>query len=361
MKKKKDLEISKEELTVTKEEIKQVKGIKNTLKALKLAKINKKYLFLVAFFFVIQMVANIFDALLVKEFLTFFTTKQYDKFLPYAFIVLGLSIIIYLCEYFQKYCFDKLRNQMSLNLRVATYEKISGLKAQCFNENQTSAFTSRIIDSSSITNEFQMLFQVTYSLIVSLSYSIIIFINAPIIALIAVGFYLVRFFSSNFIMPKGSALRKKNRKLAEESENILIESIRGAQDVKSLNFSENLKKSYGKKEKENYDKSFQIDLWVRNRFTIVNFIAHPLNSFVLVLLFYLFLTHDIYNAAGILFFWSYKSNLRNVFDSIFTIKKRFANIEVSSSRVLELWDEEKYPVEVFGTRKIKDFKGKIKF
>lgn len=352
---------NKEELKVTKEEIKQVKGIKNTLKALKLAKINKKYLFLVTFFFVVQMVANIFDALLVKEFLTFFTTKQYDKFIPYAFIFLGIHLIIYVCDYLQSYFFDKLTNQMNLNLKAATYEKISNLKAHCFTSNQTSTFTSRVSDASSITADLQMIYKTVYTLIVSLSYSIIIFINAPLLALIAIAFYMVRFISTNFIMPKGSVLRKSNRKVADEAQNILLESVRGAQDVKSLNFSENLKQSFYEKTKENYDKDIKISLWSRKRFAIVNFISHPINNFVMIFLFYWFLTHDFYNAGGILFFWSYKANLRNVFDSLYMLKKRFADTEISASRLLELWDEEKYPAEKFGTRVFKNFKGNIRF
>ncbi len=357
MKKKRD----KNEFKVSKEEIKKVKGIKNSLKAFKMATINKGLLAVVIVFFALNTSVSVFNALLTKEVLTLFTEKQFDKFTLYAIIFLVTEVFIFVFEYFQFYFYDKLKMQIDLDLKTKTYDRISSLKASCFTTTQTSTFTSRVNEATVISSMLDQIFNNIYGFVMAFSYAIVIAINAPILFAVSAVFYMVKIIVDKFIIPKHNALRKKNRKTSDEAGNIMLESIRGAADVKSLNFSEKVKNDYYDKSKQHYDRGFRITVWRRNWGYSSSFVANALNSFVMLLLIGLFMTHNIYNAGSILFFWTYKNNIRMLFWYIFNIKERLSDVEVSASRMMELWDEEKYPVETFGTKEIKKFKGKIRF
>ncbi len=357
MKKEKD----KNEFKVSKEEIKKVKGIRNSLKAFKMASLNKGLLAVVIIFFVLNTAVSVFNALLTKEVLSLFTEKQFEKFTIYAIVFLVTEIFIFIFEYFQFYFYDKLKMQIDLDLKTKTYDRISNLKASCFTTTQTSTFTSRVNESTAISSMLDQIFNNIYGFVMAFSYAIVIAINVPILFVVSAAFYLIKIIVDKFIIPRHNALRRRNRKTGDEASNIMLESIRGAADVKSLNFSEKVKSDYYGKSKQHYDRGFRITVWRRNWAYSSSFVANALNSFVMLILIGLFMTHNVYNAGSILFFWSYKNNIRMLFWYIFNIKERLSDVEVSASRMMELWDEEKYPVETFGEREIKNFKGKIKF
>ena len=352
---------NKSEFKVSKEELKKVKGIANTKKALKISKVNKKLLAGIIVIFLINIALTIFDALVTKEVLNLFTEKDYTKFVYYAIVILGINILYYVLEYLQNYYYDKLIMEMRLNIKTQTYERITSLKASCFATTQTSTFSSRMNESNNITNALDFVFGSVYTIVRSLAYTIVILISSPILFAICTAFYFVRIVVNKFLIPKHNALRRRNRKIGDEAHNIMLESIRGAQDIKSLNFSEKIKEDYYKKTKENFDKGFRISLWRRHRIMPTNFVSFSLNSVVFLLLAGYFLTNEVYGAGSILFFWTYKGTIRNFFESVFNLKDKLSDIEVSSSRLMELYDESLYPVESFGTKEIKNFKGCIKF
>lgn len=361
MKKEKENKTDGSELKVSKEEIRKVKGIANTKKAFKMAAMHKGLLTAVIVFFILNTTVNVINALLTKEVLSLFTSKEFDKFTVYALIFLALEVLIFVFEYFQYYFYDQLKLKMDLELKTKTYQRISSLKASCFATTQTSTFTSRVNEATSISNVLDQIFGNIYGFVTSFAYVVVIAINAPILFAVTAVFYLVKIFVDKYVIPKHNALRRKNRKISDEASNIMLESIRGAADVKSLNFSEKVKTDYFNKSKEFYDKGFRITVWRRNWGYSSSFVTNALNSFVMLLLIGYFMTHDVYSAGSVLFFWSYKGNIRALFQYTFMLKERFSDIEVSASRMMELWDEEKYPVEVFGEKEIKNFKGKIIF
>lgn len=355
------MKVDKSDFKISKEEIRKAKGLKNTKKALKMAYINKKLLAIVILFFVLNTAINVIISLMTKELLTFFTDKVYDKLFRYAIYFLAADVIWWVCDYLYHVFYHKFKLKMLLSLKMRTYERISSLKASCFSNNQTSTFSSRIGEASTISNTLDIMFGTVYSLATGLAYCIVILINSPVLFMVATAFYFVRLIADKFIIPKHNALRRKNKKIGDQAHNIMLESIRGAADVKSLNFYDKLTSDFYDKSKENYDNSYKISIWRNNRGYSASFVSNALNTFVLLVLIGIFLTHDIYNAGSILFFWSYKGNIRSLFFNIFNLTEKFSDIEVSASRMMELWDEQTYPVETFGVKEFKKFKGKIRF
>ena len=74
----------KNDFKVSKEEVKNVRGIKSTLKALKLAKTDSSIVTGIVITFIVNIVTSIIGALIVKNILTIITESNFDECLVYA-------------------------------------------------------------------------------------------------------------------------------------------------------------------------------------------------------------------------------------------------------------------------------------
>jgi len=350
----------KEFFKVTKDELKNVKGIENTKKALKLIKLNKGLFCLVCLFFVFTVAINTINALVAQQMLQIFTTGEFEKFTYFAFVFLVFNLLTYLIGYGQEYFYDKFKKQLTFDLKINIYNRINTLTAGCFLNNQTSTFTRRLYDSNEVSFAFDIVFNTIQSLTISLAYCIILATSNPLLFVVCALFYLIKDIAMRYVVPRHNVIRKKIRKTADEANNVLLESIRGANDIKSLNLANNVKDKFEEKIDLQNSQALSSALWYRNRMTPANILAFPINAFVFMLLVSFVVTNNIYEGSTILFFYSYRSYINSFFKNLFDIKLNFSNIEVATSRIMELYDEEKFPSEKFGNKVI-DVKGNIKF
>lgn len=293
----------KEFFKVTKDELKTVKGIENTKKALKLGKIDKGLFALVCIFFVLTVAINTINALVAKDMLEIFTTGEFEKFTYFAFIFLGINTLNYLVMYGQEYFYDKFKKTVTLDIKVNIYNRINSLKASCFTNNQTSTFSRRLYDSNEVVQTFDIIFNTIQNLTISLAYCIVLLISNPILFAVCAVFYLIKAIIYKFIIPKYNLIRKRNRKTADETHNIVLESIRGANDIKSLNLSNAITDNFKEKTDTFNSQSLSIGVWWRNRLLPTNYLAFSINTFFFMLLVAYFVSNNFYAASSILFFY----------------------------------------------------------
>ncbi len=351
----------KEFFKVSKADLKSVKGIENTKKAIKLASFDKKLFTIVCMFFVLTVAINTINALVAKQMLEIFTTGEFEKFTIFAFIFLGINTIIYLLNYGQEYFYHKFKMQITLDMKVNVYKRINSLQACCFTNNQTSTFTRRLFDSNEIVQTFDIIFNTIQNLTTAFAYCIVLVTSSPILFAACAFFYLIKTIIYKFIIPKHNLIRKKNRKTGDEVHNVVLETVRGANDIKSLNISDEICSTYVEKTEKFNSQSLSIGVWWRNRLLPTNYFAFSINTFVFMMLVAYFVTHNVYAASSILFFYSYRGYINMFFTNLFDIKEKFSAVEVAASRMMELYDEEKYPVEKFGEKTIENLQGNIKF
>lgn len=362
-KKQKKLKPGKEYLHVTKEDLKSLKGIANLKKVFKLVSFNKKIFALLCVLAVIRIGLNIFFALVAKEGLAVLSRPQeeYYKLYYIASIDLAAGILIYLTDYVFMYYLSKMKNQMSLSLQNALFDRINNLKASCFANNQTATFTQRIGEANAIVRDFDHLFNNLQGIITAVAHCVILITVSPILFAVCFFFYFVKFLAYRYLIPRHIAIQKKNREVHDKSRNLLMESIRGAADTKSLNLYDTLREDFSAKEAIFQKNNLSIGVWWRNRLMPANFFTYEIGTAVFVALVAFLGTQSFYATATFLYFWSYRGQINSLFTRIFDIKDRLADCELSSSRMMELYDEKRFPVENFGNVQLNNLKGKIEF
>lgn len=346
---------------VTKEEINSVKGVSNIKKAFKLITLNKKVLLCLVLLFIVHTAISLASALITRQVLTLFTESIFTEFTKYAFILLGINFLYYVVMHLYDNLFDRFIADMKYKLRTTVFSRIISLKASCFAANNTSTFSHRLRDAGTLANTFVDIFNMVYQLITSLTYCVVLVIYTPIFFVVCASFYLVKILANKYLIPRYNALSRRTHKYEDKVANIAIETIRGASDIKSLNMSEGLSSEYQTGYDEVFSRYYSLGVFRRRINTPINFVSYALNSFVFLILVANLAVTKSFESGSLLFFWTYKGNIATFFRIIFDMRNKFATIEVAASRMMELYDEEQYPVEVFGDKTIENMKGDIKF
>ena len=222
----------KEIFRITKDDIKEVNGIKNTLKALKMAKLNKKLFAGVLIIFTVRLALNTIFALLAKDIFAALTNENFNRLFSLALLSLILDIILYIFEYLNGYYFQKFRSELILSLKTKTFERVNSLQAKCIAGTQTSTFSQRLNDAGSIVDSFNVIFNMITTMLTTFAYTIILFSTSPILSACVSVFYLIKAISAKFIVPRHNVLRRRARRLSDKAHNVALETIRGQVTLK---------------------------------------------------------------------------------------------------------------------------------
>lgn len=346
---------------VTKTERKKLKGIKNTMKAIKGVRFNKWLFVGIVFFYVILIAISIIEALISKELLFSLTGSAWKRLASFAVAYVLLSVVDRLLGNVQSYLTTKFNAGVVCSLTLKGYERISMLQAKCFTLNTTNAFTSRVNESAKISTMFIFILNKVHALVTNIAYSIIFATTIPILFIIVLVFYLTRIILTEFlIIPKHQAIRKRNAENYTIAANTMMESIRGAMDIKGLNATDVFSRKFNSEYTLSQNNSVQIGIWRRNRMLPVTLATHDLNYLVFMLAAAYFGATGSFTAAAIVFAYTYQEYVYNFFSNFSDLRDHLADIETSSARYYELFDETIFPIEKFGTKE-QEISGNISF
>lgn len=164
----------------------------------------------------------------------------------------------------------------------------------------------------------------------------------------------------NYNQNKTRKMRETTNKESEQSTSIITETIHGIRDIKMLNIENNTKKIlnnqinkvilYSKKERET------------NQLigTLTDLVSNICDLLLIVLYIYLITDNKltIVNALVLYNYTLYLSSFHGYTGEIFNYISKF---NIATNRVKDLFDNEKFQIETFGTKHIKKVKGKFEF
>ena len=345
---------------ITKEERKDISGLKHTFAAIKGANYPKGLFAAIIIFAIISVGLGVIEALVAKELLMTVTVGGWDRLVKFAFLYFGIGVIRHILGYADSYCTTAFNAIVMRNLNLRAYNRLSDFKAECFINTDSSTIAGRIAESGQVCMIFLNTLSNISQLLINVAYTIVFAVSAPIIFVVISVFYITRAIIMKFVYPKYYAIKKKNIALGDKARNIKLETIRGALDIKGLNMQESFSGEYREKYTLTTDNSISIGLYLRNRRTPVNFFTITINNLVFMLLAAYFGKTGTLTSGIILFAWTYKGYVHALFAGLLDLRDHFTNVETSASRYMELFDEKRYPIEKFGDREV-DVTGDIEF
>ena len=276
-------------------------------------------------------------------------------------IMLGVILFSNIMQLFRGLLYCRVSNKVVNAMRIDIAKQAFNIADKAYTDHKTSNFTQRIASDPSTIFEkiasFISYLQQIITAIIMITYIIII---SPVVGILAIVAIFAIFGMENLRKKFYKKNKKELLKRSEKTSGLLNEVVRSEKDIKSLNLEHRLSENL----KELADSQAQQNI----KLTSVNSSLNTVRKFVInVLMFSILIVGLIQTHLGMLTLASFMVIYSNRFEinylaNILTDFTTFSTeIDLAVSRISELYEDDEYELEKFGTRTLKNVKGEIEF
>src|SRR5574344_1677585 len=324
------------------------------MKRIKITKYFKGIKLYVAIFTIMMIIYSIISAIIPvfsANLLTNLISFNVLNIVNYIVVLVSITIISVILYYAMNIIYVKhIQKNVILNMKTINFDKTS-----------SGDFIERINNDP---NDLADLFNIIqYNIFGSITYICVLiyvfYLNymlglVYLITLIAIaiyGNYAFKVYQEKILLNKSSE---------DSNSSILNEIIRSIRDIKVLNIYNTIFKRLDKSldtvtstkvNNENYYEGIYM----------VQQIIENISSLLIILLGIYLVNSKLLTITNLLVIFTYKGNIYSLISCYTTLKTYISKYKVSSSRIYEIMDENKYPKESFGNISISNIKGKIEF
>jgi len=318
-------------------------------------------IFLYIFLLAVMTALQIFSTILVADAIEMGTNKMLEPAIRGMINVFALTVLIIAVVYLMDFIYFKVSTDIVSELNLDLAKQAFKLNSRTYTDHGTGVFVSRIInDPQGIIDKLVGIVDRLANVIKALFMTIYISLLNIWIGLIMIATMIVGAVIEAFKIKKFRKNSKQVKKLGDKINSLTTEIVRSEKDIKSLGLEERLAKISGESYREyrNADKN----RWMTNvSFGISrNFVIEVVSVIVLILGIVL-MNKGAIALAAFLIIYRQNGQLMNLIWGLGRILEDITNIKIASERMGQLFDEDEFVTEKFGTKSIKKVKGYIEF
>ena len=322
---------------------------------------SKHFFILVILLNIIKIIISILVPLYSAKLVLNLSNNELYRLLLIAFILLMLNSINSILNFIILKLNIKFSSKIYLNIEKDIIERIHTLTNKTLDNTSTGTIIDRLdSDLDNISNiYFEILFRLT-EFIKSIGIIIAIFIINPLVGIISILSLSIIFLIDNYQVYKVTNLIEDKNKKNEKFTETITEVIRGMRDIKMLN----IEKNTINKLDEQVDDTIFSELKINKTANILGKLAtliEDLTAFFNISLYVFLISKGSLTITNALILYNYYSNISSFGGYIGQIMDNINKFNISTNRIKELFDNEKFATETFGTKHIKKVKGKFEF
>ena len=341
-----------------------MKKRKEKSKKISLSMYLAKYKFGISMYILVYLVAGagtILQTIFFAKAIEYITTSLIREAMITLGIIAGVVIVKRLCWYLSGLIYQKYANKIMADLNLDLAKQAFKLNSKTYADHETGKFVQRIVtDPETVVQNLADLVDLFTDCITAL---VMIIYIATLNIYIALA--IVVLFAFCMILEK--IRRKRNRKnkfnMRRKNDKIYsltTEIVRSEKDIKSLGLEDKLSE-ISKKYYDDYKKAtYTFEVKDMNMWTLRNVIIEVCGILLLILGAYM-IDISILTLASFMIIYSNNGNLISFVWSIGKIRDIFLEVNVASSRMFSLFDNNEYVCEKFGDIHLGNVKGSIEF
>ncbi len=285
--------------------------------------------------------------------------KMAVTFLGIYFIVFFIMNNLFL--HLGTYIANKVELNLSKRLSTLVYKKVLNLPAYAFEEKTTGELINRISsDTEALANNLEGVIDILISLLACIIIFIYIMFNSYIIGIEIIIFLILVCLVMKLFDPKMKKINENIKKTNDSYAALSTETIRGIREIKTLGIKPNLfkeatslRETLFNQEKEDikFDRLYRIIMSsLRTLLEVVVYLTcvFEISKGRVSIGFFMAMTWYVYRYTWLI-------------DTIVRMNKMYQKMFVSLRRINELIDNTLYEDEKYGSVKLKNIKGNIKF
>lgn len=341
-----------------------MKKRKEKSKKISLSMYLAKYKFGISMYILVYLIAGagtILQTIFFAKAIEYITTSLIREAMITLGIIAGVVIVKRLCWYLSGLIYQKYANKIMAELNLDLAKQAFKLNSKTYADHETGKFVQRIVtDPETVVQKLADLVDLLTGCITALVMIIYIATLNIYIALAIVVIFA-------FCMMLENIRRKRNRKnkfnMRRKNDKIYsltTEIVRSEKDIKSLGLEDKLSE-ISKKYYDDYKKAtYAFEVKDMNMWALRNVIIEVCGILLLILGAYM-IDISILTLASFMIIYSNNGNLVSFVWSIGRIRDIFLEVNVASSRMFSLFDNNEYICEKFGNVHLENVKGSIEF
>lgn len=321
----------------------------------------KKLIILIFIAYGVLSLINIFSPIINAKLLTSLTNFNLNEAYKYTFIFFVISTLSVLINKLAIKLLGKIHEKLLYDIRYDIIQRLFKLKMKNFDEIPSGKFQERIKnDPEGIFSVFSVVQYNIFNIITEVfMLAYVMYLNI-IIGLIYILGIIIIYFYEKYAYEKFEKLEEESKIQREKSGTILNEILRGIRDIKLLGITNKVNKITS----ETLDKQSKLDTKISiSRMNIYNTteIVKDILIFIIIFLGIFLININKLTLTTFLIIFMYRNDIFSLVFSYTSLKEYLVKYKVAKNRIMELFDNKKFPIETYGNESIDNIKGEIEF
>lgn len=325
------------------------------------AKYSKKSLIIFTVSHILQILINVITPLLSAKIVIELTTNNYTRILIIAIILFITDFLYNITMYIGRILGSKIYRETMTYMAYDLGKNTLKIETKCLDEHTSGLFIQRLTsDTSKLSTIYGNLIAQISNILKYIGLLGALFIVNKQVFLFQILFMILIFMlqrkKTHEEKIKDKAYRKKNEKIT----GMVGELVRGARDIKMLNSEDDFLDELNKKIKETNEERYRMN---RKTYGYTLLITHvkDIQNLLLIITLILQMKYQMIIPAMALVVYNYTNNLNSATITIDQMFELIRDFNLSSERIKEIMDDDKFKKEKFGTKHIKKVKGNFEF
>lgn len=278
-----------------------------------------------------------------------------------ALTVLIIEMILYSMYYFKGYLYQKIYQKTLINLQIAVARETLKLEVKEIDKSSSGVFIDRLNkDTQDISGMFMEYAYWTSYVIGNIGVLVAIFILNKYLFIYAVITSICIFLINKKRLSKQYEVQKKLKQIQEKKTGLTGELVRGIRDIKVLNATNTILKQTSDKIIETSNEEIKM-LNIRRLYQYLENNLRTISDFIFIIIGCFLCNNNLLTLPTFVIIYNYQSKVKNLLIGIVQILEYNKKFVVSSDRIYEVIENDKFEKEKFGTLDIQKLEGNIKF
>lgn len=327
----------------------------------KYVKEQKRYLVEFIICQLLLVVVSVVVPIISANIIIYLTNSLLNQLILLAIVLTVIEMVRNFLSYFARKSMQILFRETYAKLQIEIGANILTLTNQTIDDNGSGVFIQRITgDTSRIADIFEYLCSTLASIITDIGiFSAVMIIN------IYAGIYLIvmmliLYFIENIRTKKRNEADKLLRKEREKASGFISELVRGVRDIKMLYAEDSFMKRFSEIITDLNGMSYKMSATNRNYNLLRGSVNDALDFIFMCLLCYLIYIGEL-TASLALVVYNYSNRTGSIIYAISSLMEQGKDFNLSCARIRDIIDDDKFPKEKFGNKKIRKVKGNFEF
>lgn len=325
------------------------------------AKDQKKRLLLYVFCNIVAIIISVVVPILSARVIVDLTSNQFHQVLLISLVILFVELSRNIVHFLTRHCSQVIYRETFTKIQNKLGSEILRLENKCIDSNSSGVFIQRLTnDTSKIADIFNVLNMYLSNIIINIGiFSAVFLINKLAfcyLLIMILSIYLVEDKRVTLFNEQDKIFRKKNERVS----GFVSELVRGVRDIKMLNAEDSFMEELSSQVVDLNSQRYKMGEIDRNYSLVRGCFIDFFDTGMIFLLVFLIIHHDL-EIASALVIHNYMSRVTSIVNYASMLIEKVKDFNLSSSRIFDIIDSEKFVKEKFGKKHLERVEGDFEF